>query len=89
MGQGEVGGVTCRVNAHSGYVVADCRNGLVGTEWTNSSLDCTNMVRKWLLSTSYMAMKVDWAQNRCLLAENANSKVINEWAWLGSRVCVM
>ena len=36
-----------------------------------------------------MPVKAVWAQNGCLLAENADyCKFVNEWVWLRSRVCV-
>ena len=56
-------------------VVAVCRNALVGTGWSNSCLVCTKRLRKHcshLVESSFLAVKVFSALNRCLLAENAD-----------------
>ena len=55
--------------------MAVSRNALVGTGWSNSSLVCTNRLRKHcshLVGSSFLAVKAFSALNGCLLAESAD-----------------
>ena len=55
--------------------MAVCRNALVGTEWSNSCLVCTNRLRKHcchLVGSSFLAVKAFSALDGCLLVKNAD-----------------
>ena len=70
-----------------------CQSSMVGTAWANSCPGCMGRLRKrysHLVEGSFLAGKAAWALSRCLTTEGADyCMVVNEWAWLSSRVCLL
>ena len=59
----------------------------------NSQPGCMSRLRKChshLSGGSFQAGKVSWALSGCLPIKSADHcMLVNEWAWLGSRVCLL
>ena len=75
------------------YMVAarlGCKSAMVGTGWTNFCPGCMDRLRKCyshLVGGSFLAGKAAWGLNECLTTESADyCMLVNEWAWLRSRV---
>ena len=87
----EVCGFTCRV--HIATARLGCKRTMVGTGQANSHPGSMNRLRKCyshLAGSSFLAGKASWALSGCLPTENADCyMLINEWAWLRSRVCLL
>ena len=71
-----------------------CKRTMVGSGWAkNSQPGCMSRLRKCyshLSGGSFQAGKVSWALSGCLPIESADHcMLINEWAWLGSQVCLL
>ena len=70
-----------------------CQSAMVGSGWANSCPGCMDRLRKrysHLIGGSFLAGKVAWALSMCLTTESAHyCMLINEWAWLRSRVCLL
>ena len=70
-----------------------CKRTVVGTRWANSRPGYMSRLRKCyshLSGGSFLAGKASWALSGCLLIESADHcMLVNEWAWLRSRVCLL
>ena len=68
-----------------------CKRTVVGTGWANSWPGCMSRLRKCyshLSGGSFLAGKASWALSGCLPIESADHcMLVNEGAWLRSRVC--
>ena len=66
---------------------------MVGTGWANSQPGCMSKLRKCYSHPSggsFLSEKASWTLSRCLLIESADyCMLVNEWAWLTSRVCLL
>ena len=68
-----------------------CKRAMVGTEWANSRPGCMNRHRKCYshLRGVWQGRLHAWTLSGYLPNENADyCMLINEWAWLRSRVCL-
>ena len=69
-----------------------CKRVMVGTRWANSCPGYIDGLRKrysHLVEGSFLARKAAWALNGCMTTKSADyCMVVNEWAWLRSRVCL-
>ena len=75
MGQGEVGGVTCRVTCTCWLLWLSVEMPWLALDGPNSCLVRTNGLRKHcshLVGSSSLAVKAFLAVNGCLLPENAD-----------------
>ena len=70
-----------------------CQSAMVGTRWANSCPGYMDRLRKrysHLVGGSFLAGKPAWVLSECLPTENADyCMLVNEWAWLRSRVCLL
>ena len=67
-----------------------CQSAMVGTGWANSCMDRLRKRGSHLVGGSFLAGKAAWALSGCLTTKSADScMLINEWAWLRSRVCLL
>ena len=70
-----------------------CQSTMVGTRWANSCPGCMNRHRKHyshLVGGLFLVGKTAWNLSGCLTTESADyCMVVNEWAWLRLRVCVL
>ena len=86
MGQGEVA-------VHMAAARFGCKMTMVGTEWANSWPGCMSTLRKRYShhsGGSFLAGKPSLALNGCLPIKSADQcMLVNEWAWLTSRVCLL
>ena len=67
-----------------------CQSAMVETGWANSCPGCMDRLRKrypHLVGGSFLAGKAAWALSGCFTTESADyCMLVNEWAWLRSRV---
>ena len=70
-----------------------CKKTMVGTGWANSWPGCMSKLRKCYSHPSggsFLAEKAFWALSGCLPIDSADYyMLVNEWAWLTSRVCLL
>ena len=68
------------------------QSAMVGTGLANCRPGCMDRPRKCyshLVGGSFLAGKGAWSLSRCMLTESADyCRLINEWAWSSSRVCL-
>ena len=70
-----------------------CQSAMVGTGgWANSCPGCMERLTKrysHLVGGSFLAGKAAWVLSGCMTTESADyCMLVNEWAWLRSRVCL-
>ena len=70
-----------------------CKSIVVGTRWANSCPGCMDRLKECyshVVGSSFLAGKTAWALSGRLTTESIDyCMLVNEWAWLGSRVCLL
>ena len=78
---------------HMAAVRLGCESNMVGTGLSQFLPGCMSRLRKrysHLSRGSFLAGKASWAPSGCLPTESADyCMLVNEWAWLRSRVCLL
>ena len=90
MGQGEVGGITCRVTCTRWLLPLAVKAPWLGPAGPILALAFHGRLRKHYSHLVGLAGKAAWALSSCLTNESADyCMLINEWAWLMSQVCLI
>ena len=70
-----------------------CKRDMVDTRWANSRPGCMSKFKKGyshFSGGSFLGRKASWVLSGCLAIESADyCMLVNEWAWLTSRVCLL
>ena len=71
-----------------------CESAMVGTGWAISHPNCMDRLRKhysYLVGSWFLANKASWALSGCMTTDSDSGdycKLVNEWPWSKSRVCL-